>query len=413
MIDKIKWAKIDSFKGNFTIPSLTAYRNCPVCGSYNSTSVWQFNDFQFYSDSTCIPKRVNISACRCVECFTLYQNPYYSDFGFRMLFSEASCSYGASEENIDDQVKWISDNKLLKNGSTVLDIGCYEGNFLHRLEGDFKKIGVDIDQQAIERGRKKYSADNLELYHSNFEYFNISTTPDLILMFHVLEHLKHPVETLRNLRKIAHKETRLVIEVPILEKGFTNDINGFFSVQHLTHFSKNSLVNCLNKAGWEVTQLTDEMKYNGFRIVARPAQDKEKLIIKPGDVSLLYQYLSYWYQALEDVNRCLGEAIKSEKIIIWGAGIHTEILYHVTPFFKINPNTEYIIVDSDITKHGKSWRGINVVSPDIIKSLDFEKDKIKLLVSSYGSQEAIIAAALNLGVKLQNIVTIYLSTNSY
>ena len=60
-------------------------------------------------------------------------------------------------------------------------------------------------------------------------------------MFHVLEHLKNPLETLINILKSAHQTTYLLIEVPILENGFTNDINGFFSAQHLTHFSRQSL----------------------------------------------------------------------------------------------------------------------------------------------------------------------------
>jgi hypothetical protein len=64
-------------------------------------------------------------------------------------------------------------------------------------------------------------------------------------MFHVLEHLPDPVSVLKRLRDHAHNSTRLVIEVPILEKGQTNDIHGFFSPQHLTHFSKKTLDNVL------------------------------------------------------------------------------------------------------------------------------------------------------------------------
>ena len=76
-------------------------------------------------------------------------------------------------------------------------------------------------------------------------------------MFHVLEHLADPYKTLRNLRQNSHAETRLVIEVPVIEKGFTNDLNGFLSIQHATHFSFNSLKLIMERAGWQILRWRD------------------------------------------------------------------------------------------------------------------------------------------------------------
>ena len=63
----------------------------------------------------------------------------------------------------------------------------------------------------------------------DLEKFNTGKKYDLIVMLHVLEHLKNPLEVLINILNSAHKDTYLLIEVPILENGFTNDVNGFFS----------------------------------------------------------------------------------------------------------------------------------------------------------------------------------------
>ena len=56
-------------------------------------------------------------------------------------------------------------------------------------------------------------------------------------MLMVFEHLKNPLRVLKNILNSSHSKTKLLIEVPIIENGFTNDINGFFSAGHLTHFS--------------------------------------------------------------------------------------------------------------------------------------------------------------------------------
>ena len=78
--------------------------------------------------------------------------------------------------------------------------------------------------------------------------------PDTITMYHVLEHLPRPVEVLKKLSvQSQNQQQKSLVEVPIIENGNTNDINGFFSIQHTTHFSANSLLNCIIAlAGWKI-----------------------------------------------------------------------------------------------------------------------------------------------------------------
>src|SRR5258708_12525656 len=120
-------------------------------------------------------------------------------------------------------------------------------------------------------------------------------------MLHVLEHLPRPVLALKNLRANSHPDTVLVVEVPLLELGLTNDVNGYFSVHHLTHFSKQSFVNCLHAAGWEVKEVDEKPDYNGFAAFAVPGPE-----IPPvrDDLAppLVYSYLSYWYTSPKQIN---------------------------------------------------------------------------------------------------------------
>ena len=95
-------------------------------------------------------------------------------------------------------------------------------------------------------------------------------------MYHVLEHLPRPVEVLKRLRVISSSNTKLVIEVPVLDNGNTNDIHGFFTTQHTTHFSRNSLQNCLLAAGWQIIEEFQTTDYNGFRVLCTPANSEKK-----------------------------------------------------------------------------------------------------------------------------------------
>lgn len=272
-------------------------------------------------------------------------------------------------------------------------------------------MGVDVDKPAIERGRQQFGAQGVEFILGHFEIFQYAGTLDTITMFHVLEHLPNPIAALCKLRSIVHSGSRLVVEVPILEKGITNDINGFFSVQHMTHFSRCSLQNCLTQAGWKVIEWYEQSDYNGCRILAEPCKYSDSIIGDGKDVKLLYAYLAKWYKTLSAVNDKLSGTENIVRWVIWGGGAHTEFLYQTTSFFQVNSDREYAIVDSDPLKQGKTWRGIKIHHPSVLKKIDWSQTC--LIISSYGSQEAIVCAARDLDVPAARILKLYDEVHVY
>lgn len=400
----MQWHKIDSFVGNRHAEATLRARPCPICGSARVRTVLNLDDFQFFSDSAVQPKRVNLRQVQCLQCHALFLNPVYSAQGFALLFAEAGQSYGASEGRPQEQIAWLAARGLLQQGSKLLDAGCYDGGFLSHLPDYVERIGVDIDGPAIERGRALHGAAGICFVQGNFESFKSPNVPDCITMFHVLEHLPDPIAVLKNLRANAHGNTRLVVEVPILEKGATNDINGFFSVQHTTHFSRASLRNALGRAGWSVEEWFEQPDYNGCRVLACPG-DVESTNGSTDDVAALHEYLASWHAAVASVNRRIAALQTDRRCVIWGGGMHTEFLYQVSNLFQLDASREYLIVDSDPIKHGKSWRGIDIYPTEIIADVDWTD--AQLVVSSYGSQDAIVNAALARGVPVERIVRLY------
>jgi 2-polyprenyl-3-methyl-5-hydroxy-6-metoxy-1,4-benzoquinol methylase len=407
----LRWRKVDSFPGNSSSPSTVRERPCPICGSNRFRTVLQFDEFQFYSDSSELPKRTDVREVQCLDCSALCLNPCYTGYGFEVLFAEAGRSYGSTAGRPQEQIEWLGARGLLRSGSRFLDAGCYDGGFLAKLPEDIQRIGVDIDKPAIERGREMFGAHGIEFIHGDFESFHCDAALDSITMFHVLEHLPRPVAVLRNLRSMAHAGTRLVVEVPVLENGTTNDINGFFSVQHMTHFSRTSLQNCLALAGWKISESKEQEQYNGFRVVGIPADPMKAPERDLQTTALLYKYLAGWYLSLNTVERRLSKLMDAGRCVIWGGGAHTEFLYQTTSLFQNRPDREYAIVDSDPLKKGKSWRGIAIYSPDVLQQVDWSNES--LIVSSYGSQPDIVRIATGLGVPLERILTLYEEVRVY
>ena len=151
MDSSLSWSLINSFN-NKKSETLGFYRPCPVCGSLHSKKVFRLDDFQFYSDSAILPKIFDVSDEICLDCFAIYKNPCYSQVGFQILFAEAGQSYGSETDHTLEQIDWLRERSLLRDGSIVLDVGCFEGGFLSKLPDGVIKFGVDIDEPAIERG---------------------------------------------------------------------------------------------------------------------------------------------------------------------------------------------------------------------------------------------------------------------
>lgn len=88
-----------------------------------------------------------------------------------------------------------------------------------------------------------------------------------------------------------------------------------------------------------------------------------------------------------------------------GGGAHTEFLYQTTSLFHNRRDRQYAIVDGDPIKKGKSWRGLEIYSPDALRELIWSDEY--LLISSYSGQLGIVNATVELGIPHQRVVMLY------
>ena len=384
--------------------SYTELRSCPLCNSSQSKSILRFDSFQFLTDSHEHSKTVDIDIHICDQCTTLFNNPVYTDEGFKNLFAEMGHSYGMSEGRSNEQIDYLRNIGILNKISSVLDLGCYRGELLSHFPSKLEKDGVDIDFPSIKIAREQFPKINF--FCQDLEKFNTGKKYDLITMLHVLEHLKNPLQVLKNILNSSHSKTKLLIEVPIIENGFTNDVNGFFSAQHLTHFSRRSLKNFFKKAGWDIQRIDEQETYNGARVIATPSISKAEFVPSIGnDASTLYSYFQHWFNVLQTIEEKLDQFSKSDQYIIWGAGLHTEFLFNKTFFFRKKKDAKFLFFDSDPSKIGKTYRGVPIVSP-------FAKSAIipvgtPIILSSYAGTGRMKKECIKRGWSKDNILSFY------
>ena len=142
-------------------------------------------------------------------------------------------------------------------GNRVLEIGCAQGKFLNDLPSTFKKFGVEINASG-----RRYIQEHfpeITVYQDGIDSENFSGCSvkyDIILMWHVLEHIKDPSAFLQQLSSLLNKNGVFIFEVPNRNSlGFRLTREKWFHLdtpRHLFHYNQISLKQLLNHQGLKI-----------------------------------------------------------------------------------------------------------------------------------------------------------------
>ncbi len=105
-------------------------------------------------------------------------------------------------------------NKIPK-GLKVLEIGCWTGDLLTRLEPSFG-VGVDLCGKAISQAKKKHTSENLKFIEGDFfngEIRNLigDCKFDAIVVLNTLGQVSDVISFLKTLHSFCHSKTRIYV----------------------------------------------------------------------------------------------------------------------------------------------------------------------------------------------------------
>lgn len=144
---------------------------------------------------------------------------------------------------------------------SVLDIGCAEGFVLNSLQEKYSHLqltGIDVDQDAIARGRELFP--RLHLQTGNGLQLDVpDNSYDLVLTLEIMEHLKQPELLLAEIRRVSKKHC--LISVPHepwfrlanLARG-KNISRWGNDIEHINHWNPRSLPKLLRSNGFTIVE---------------------------------------------------------------------------------------------------------------------------------------------------------------
>ncbi len=226
---------------------------CPLCGSDSYRVVATKADYT-----------ADLQNVLCEVCGLVYANPRYSDKELKAYY-EGEFIQGRHQITTVDEARERAKRKGsekkysaegLKDGLTkdsrVLEIGCSYG-FLLKVVRDATGCQVRGVEPSQVSGYFAEQEFGIPVFHGSVEEYLASPNDgpyDLIIIYHVLEHLVDPVGDLKKLRERLSDTGRLYICVPDVTH-LQEPPETFFQIPHLTSFSAWSLSQVLVKAGFK------------------------------------------------------------------------------------------------------------------------------------------------------------------
>ena len=252
--------------------------SCPVCDQMGPEALDQRHrvpiaqNVMYRTEAAAVACPTGIlDVVRCMSC----------GFAWNAAFDPDAIPYDEEYENnqslspafvlhLDQVVALISERTPDISKTTVLEVGCGQGYFLHRLAAlfpDATLIGFDPSYRSsspLPQGVRVERA-----YFNNSTRDLVGIQPDVLVTRHTIEHIANPLDFLRSLRAVASAGTTVFVETPsiqwILDGGVAHDLY----YEHCSIFDAEALRFALERAGFFVDEVRHMLDGQYLLAIAR------------------------------------------------------------------------------------------------------------------------------------------------
>jgi 2-polyprenyl-3-methyl-5-hydroxy-6-metoxy-1,4-benzoquinol methylase len=368
-------------------------RACPVCGSGSKAHVFR----QRFVSAPDISVLSGYDVVVCKECGMGYADGIPAQAAFDHYYAVLSKYEFMDRQGVvsDDHrrqygkiVDFIMPH-VPQRSARILDLGCSTGALLSvfKERGYSHLLGVDPSPSCAKTARELY---DIEVVTQDIRHFHSSDGFDVVILSAVLEHYVELSEVMAKVTGLLKEGGLLFVEVPDVGRFDAHVEAPFqqFSVEHINYFSNVSLANLLLRSGFSPLAVVFEenhvartvdpdiyiMARKGFVPPAAPVRD-ELTQVRLQRYVALSTAIANELHAL--VNRKTGTF---EKVIVWGAGTHTQRL--IGAGFDLGK--VLFFVDANQRYWGHHLAGIEICPPEKIRG-----HKAPVLVSTYAHQDEI------------------------
>lgn len=251
-----------------------------------------------------------------------------------------------------------------KPATTVIEVGCGKGSFLHQLFNlDDRLTGYGFDPSydgpdTAFDGRLVFIKD---LYGPQYEHISA----DIVVCRHVIEHIQDPVGLLGTVRTALRNspQAHVFFETPCVEWILNHHVVWDFFYEHCSYFSAASLTQAFHQAGFKTERVSHVFngQYLWLEASLNPDHPLKTVDLKgppfPDALKVLEAARKYRQQENHTRSRwqeLFHQTLAEGPLAIWGAGAKG-----VTFAQLFDPERKYIscVVDVNPNKQGQYLPG--------------------------------------------------------
>lgn len=164
---------------------------CRACGSAITVNLGRLRDIKGV-----IKLADPGSLYQCSVCDLLFRFPYLSAEELGRAYDELpDDAWSGDRHRLDHRLATKVIQRFYHSGH-ILDVGCYQGDFLQMLAGDYRKYGIEPSVSASKVARE----GGVLIIGPSVERAEITTQRfSVITLFDVVEHLPYPLASLQKL----------------------------------------------------------------------------------------------------------------------------------------------------------------------------------------------------------------------
>lgn len=210
-----------------------------LCGTYNDYLISEIDRYGF-----------NLNFKLCKNCGLIRIDPYLDNESLEYFYStpyrdikhnEPADLFLRQKKFGKKIFEYLSQKDLLVPEMTVFEIGCASGGILSYFKDKGLDVyGSDFDDRFINYGKEQ----GLSLFNGDAFNYIKKINPKLIIINHVLEHIKDLHHFFNQLEQNISQDTIVYISVPgnlkYIQKNFPNNMLNYFLIAHPWSFDLNS-----------------------------------------------------------------------------------------------------------------------------------------------------------------------------
>ena len=234
------------------------FPDCPLCGSSTTRELLIARD-------RLLGRPGEFPVVRCSGCGFVFLKPrptaaalgsFYPDDYYPLDEAPSGEAVAAANDLLKTVSAWVRAQQL--DRPRVLDVGCGVGLFLHLAqESGMQARGIELSGSAVSYARLNFG---LDVHHGTLDDAEIpAESCDIVMMWHVLEHLPDPVASLRQVVSTLAPGGLLLVAVPNFDsveaRIFGRRWYSLDAPRHLSHFTPNTLLHAIERAGLQPQRL--------------------------------------------------------------------------------------------------------------------------------------------------------------